>query len=191
MDGAKMTHTTETRHSDQQLVVDDTSTEAASFEHVSDLPQRAGPPPRTGSVAHGQLDQNGPVRLQEALWERMRPLDGVRTGHSGISSPESRALHLEQTLSRGPDDAFIVGNEFAHLHGAHDGSLHVTLPEGLAQVAIDHSWAELHPVARVRARPATLVMVYSPRHADELETVWRLVQASYAFARGEEPGERC
>lgn len=181
-----MTHTTETRHSNRHLVVYDTPTDAASLEHVWDLPQRAGPPPRTGSVAHGQLDQNGPVRLQEALWERMRRLDGVRTGHSGISSAESRALHLEQALSRGPDEAFIVSSEFAHLHGAHDGSLHVTLPEGLAKVAIDRGWAELHPVARAGARPPTLVMLYSPRDTDELETVWRLVQASYAFARGEQ-----
>jgi hypothetical protein len=188
MNGAKMTQTTEARDSNQHLVVDAAPTDAASLEYAWDLPQRAGPPPRTGPVAHGQLDQNGPVRVQEALWERMRRLDGVRTGHSGISAPESRALHLEQTPPRGPHEAFIIGSEFAHLHGPHDGSLHVTLPEGLAEVAINCGWAELHPVARAGARPPTLVMLYSPRDAEELETVWRLVRASFAFARGERCG---
>jgi hypothetical protein len=33
--------------------------------------------------------------------------------------------------------------------------------------------------------PATLVMIYGPRDEAELETVWELLQASYAFARGE------
>ncbi|MBB5641078.1 hypothetical protein [Cryobacterium roopkundense] len=33
--------------------------------------------------------------------------------------------------------------------------------------------------------PPVMVMVYGPRTADELDTVWRLVQRSYAFARGE------
>jgi hypothetical protein len=33
--------------------------------------------------------------------------------------------------------------------------------------------------------PTTLVMIYGPRDEAELETVWQLVEISYAFARGE------
>jgi Family of unknown function (DUF5519) len=149
------------------------------------LPQRTGPRPRTGPIVpHEQLDQNGPLAVQERLWARMESLDGVRTGASGISAPSSRALHLEPALAKGPASAFIVGTEFAHLHGAHDGSLHATLPEQLVGLATDRGWAELHPAAREGLRSPTLVMLYSARDLQELATVWLLVQASYAFARG-------
>ena len=81
-----------------------------------------------------------------------------------------------------------AGTEFAHLHGhgPADGSLHLMLPVSVARDAIENGWSELHPMARRGAAPQTLVMLYGPRDMEELEMVWRLVQASYAFARGEE-----
>jgi len=60
------------------------------------------------------------------------------------------------------------------------------LPVSVARDAIESGWSELHPMARRGAAPQTLVMLYGPRDMEELEMVWRLVQASYAFARGEE-----
>lgn len=68
----------------------------------------------------------------------MATLDGTRTGRSGISAPSSRALNLDPALAEGPDEAFLVGTEFAHLHGAHDGSLHATLPPEVVALAADH-----------------------------------------------------
>jgi hypothetical protein len=79
----------------------------------------------------------------------------------------------------------MIGLEFVHLHGAGDGSLHAILPHEIAGEAIEKRWAELHPLARRRALPAAIVMIYGPRDPAELEIVWRLVEASYAFARGE------
>jgi len=108
----------------------------------------------------------------------------VRTGRSGISLPESRALHLDAGLAHGPAEAFMVGTEFGHLHGEADGSLHLMLPEAVAAEAIEKGWAELHPLARRGTAPPTLVMVYGPRNELELETVWRLIEASHRFARG-------
>ena len=139
---------------------------------------------RVWRLPHQQLDQTPPAELQEELLRRMAALDGVRVGRSGVSLPESRALHLDPQLAHGPADAFMVGTEFAHLHGTSDGSLHAMLPEPEAAEAITKGWAELHPLAREGTAPATLVMIYGPRDKAELETVWRLVQASYAFARG-------
>jgi hypothetical protein len=112
-------------------------------------------------------------------------LEGVRPGRSHVSLPDTRALHLDPRLATGPGDAFFAGTEFAHLHGASDGSLHLMLPVSVAGDAIDKGWSELHPVARRGAGPPTLVMLYGPRDEAELEVVWRLVQTSYAFARGE------
>lgn len=150
-----------------------------------ELPARSGDRPTTGpEIPHQQLDQTAPVELQQELWRRMAGLDGVRTGRSGVSLPETRALHLDPALALGPPEAFMVGDEFAHLHGASDGSLHAVLPRDVATQAIERGWAEFHPLAGRRMLPATIVMIYGPRDRAELETVWQLVEVSYAFARG-------
>ncbi len=141
------------------------------------------------AMPHQQLDQTAPVALQEQLWQRMTGLEGVRAGSSGVSLPQTRALHLGTQLANGPADAFMVGTEFAHLHGADDGSLHLMLPAVVATEAIDKGWAELHPMARRGIAPATLVMVYGPRDEGELDTVWQLVETSYVFARGRAPSD--
>lgn len=135
-------------------------------------------------MPHQQLDQTAPASLQEALWRRMTNLDGVRAGSSGVSLPQTRALHLDPQVAHGPSDAYMVGTEFAHLHGEGDGSLHLMLPQQTAALAIARGWAEPHPLALRGIAPQTLVMVYGPRNDSELETIWRLIEASYEFARG-------
>lgn len=149
------------------------------------LPRRRGERPLTRPHnPHQQLTQNPDVRLQEALWARMATLDGVLAARSTVSLPDTRALHLHPDHAHGPEDAFLAGTEFAHLHGHADGSLHLRLPETAAAEAVSASWAEQHPMARAGVLPATLLMVYGPRDADELEQVWQLVRASYDYARG-------
>lgn len=138
-------------------------------------------------MPHQQLDQTAPVSLQEELWRRMTALVGVRAGSSGVSLPQTRALHLDTHLAQGPSDAFMVGTEFAHLHGEQDSSLHLMLPPQAAAEAIDKGWAEPHPLALRGIAPQTLVMIYGPRDEGELETIWRLIEASYGFARGSAP----
>ena len=160
-------------------------------QNTIQLPKRTGPAPQTGPmVPHEQLSQNAPSAIQEALWDRMRSLEGVRTGPSGISNPASRALHLEPRLAQGPPEAFLVGTEFAHLHGAADGSLHAMLPHPVEREAFEQGWAELHPAARAGIKPDTLVMIYGPRDEEELEVVWRLVEAGYGFAADSMEGRR-
>jgi hypothetical protein len=149
------------------------------------LPPRSGERPKTAtSMPHQQLDQTTPASLQEELWRRMSELEGVTTGSSGVSLPETRALHLDPQIAHGPGDAFMVGTEFAHLHGARDGSLHLMLPAEAASEAIDKGWAEPHPLALRGIAPPTLLMLYGPRDALELETVWQLIKLSHSFACG-------
>lgn len=156
-------------------------------ELMTTLPRRLGPRPRTGPIVpHEQLDQNGLPTIGEKLWQRRIGFPGVVAGPSGISAPATRAVHLEPKLARGPSSAFVVGTEFAHIHGAHDGSLHAALPpEAVAPLLVDLGWGELHPIARTGARPPTLVMLYGPRDEEELEAIWKLVELSYQYARGE------
>ena len=151
------------------------------------LPRRAGPRPATTPTnPHTQLDQQpAGAEQRELLAAAVFALPGVTERPSAISVPGARALWLTEGAD-GPPEAFLIGNEFAHLHPAPDQSLHLMLPPGLAEEAIEAGWAEQHPVARRGLIPANAVMVYAPRDDAEREVVEQLVRASHAFARGEE-----
>jgi phospholipase/carboxylesterase len=147
------------------------------------LPKRAGAPPETSKpdpslrTPHSQLSQNAPADMQEALLERALALEGVHQAESLVSVPGARAFVLAEALAGGPAEAFQRGREFAHLHPPRDGSLHMTLPPAVAEEVYGKGWGEPHPVSGTP-------MVYGPRDEEELEVIWRLVQASYRFARG-------
>lgn len=101
-----------------------------------------------------------------------------------ISVPGARAFVLAEDAARGPAEAFMIGREFAHIHPASDGSLHMMLPPDLAHEVEDQGWGEPHPVARMGLIPPTAMMVYGPRDEEELESVWEILRASHAFATG-------
>ncbi|MGZ3405568.1 MAG: luciferase domain-containing protein [Polyangia bacterium] len=146
---------------------------------------RTGPKPRTtSSNPHTQLDQNAPRALYDALAARMFALPDAEERPSRVSVPGARALWLRDGVEPGAADAFMIEREFAHLHPARDGSLHMALPHRRAETAIASGWAELHPIARLGYLPQTVVMVFGPRTPDELEVVWGLVLESYRNAGG-------
>lgn len=148
------------------------------------LPPRDGPRPHTTPRnPHTQLDQNAPPDLQERLFDRAKELPDVVLAPSMISVPGARAFVLADGAPAGPPEAFMVGREFAHLHPAADGSLHMMLPPDLARTVEEQGWGEQHPVARMGLIPETAMMVYGPRDDEELETVWQILRASHAFAR--------
>jgi hypothetical protein len=153
---------------------------------IADLPPRDGPrPTTTDEFPHSQVDQQpaDPAVLR-GLAERAFALDGVVERPSSISVPGARALVLADGRPAGPDAAFISGREFAHFHPGPDWSLHLALPDAVADRAIEQGWAELHLVARTPDFPGSVVMAYAPRDADEVEVVWTLLRASHAFAAG-------
>jgi hypothetical protein len=150
------------------------------------LLQRQGPRPQTTpSNPHTQLDQQpDDPGLHDTLAARVFSLPDVQERPSRVSVPGARALWLRDSVPAGPPEAFMVEREFAHLHPGADQSLHAALPPELAEAAIAAGWAELHPVARLGYIPPTTVMIYAPRNQEELDTVFRLVLASYQFAGG-------
>ena len=107
-------------------------------------------------------------------------------GASHVSVPGARAFHLDSDHAAGPPEAFMVGTEFAHLHPAYDGSLHLVLPETAAREVIAKGWGEFHPLVTQGVMPPTNIMVFGPRDDAELEVVEQIVRAAYANARGEE-----
>ena len=144
--------------------------------------QRRGPRPRTTPTnPHTQLDQNAPVAMQEALFAWTRALPGVVVGPSHVSVPGARAFHLP-ACGRPAPAGFMLEREFAHLHPARDGSLHMTLPPEVVERVIENGWAERHPLAGQHGMPTNIVMVYGPRDEEELEVVDALVRAAHAHA---------
>ena len=150
------------------------------------LARRPGSRPATTPTnPHTQLDQQPTGSEQrELLAASVFALPGVEERPSLLSVPGARALWLSERAA-GPPEAFMVGNEFAHLHPPPDQSLHAMLPPTLAVEAIEAGWAEQHPVARRGLIPANAVMLYAPRDDAERGVVEELVRASHAFARGE------
>lgn len=147
------------------------------------LAPRAGPRPRaTTRNPHSQLDQNAPPELQDALAARIFALPDVEEHPSLVSVPGARALWLSESIPGNPA-ALLVGREFAHLHPPSDGSLHLALPPELAERAVQTGWAEFHPMARLGVIPMSVVMVYGPRDAAEVEVVASLVEESWRWAR--------
>jgi hypothetical protein len=152
---------------------------------LADLPLRAGDRPQTNpQMPHQQVSQNAPAELQEALFERAAALPGVVVARSHVSVPGARAFHLDAAYAAGPQEAFFYGAEFAHMHPASDGSLHIILPEPLAREVIAKGWGEFHPLVVQGVMPPTNLMVFGPRDDAELDTVWRIVRASYEHATG-------
>jgi Family of unknown function (DUF5519) len=148
-----------------------------------EIPQRRGPKPETTRPTraerkpHKQLTQNAPGGLQEELLERVRRLPNISIGDSLVSVPGARAFHLHEDHARGPRQAFQAVREFAHLHPSEDGSLHMTLPPDLYDEVLAKGWGEPHPLSGT-------MLVWGPRDAAELEVVWGLIKASYAYSNG-------
>ncbi len=56
---------------------------------------------------------------------------------------------------------------FAHIHLIPDGSIHLTLPPGVQEDAIDAGWAEPHPLAGLPTISNRILLVYAPRTLEE------------------------
>ena len=148
------------------------------------LPQRGGDRPDVSwSIPQQQQTQNAPSELQEELFARIGAMAGVTGGPSRISVPGARSFTLDD--GAGPEDAYLVPQvgEFAHLHPAYDGSLHVALPAELAADVVAKGWGVPHMWAGTRLSPG-FVMVFGPRDLDELEVVTGIATASHRYAAG-------
>ncbi len=130
-----------------------------------------------------QVDQQpADPSVLDSVAERAFGLAGVVERPTCISVPGARALVLDEGCTPGPELAFMREREFAHFHPGPDWSLHATLPDATADLAIERGWAELHLIARTEDFPGSVVMLYAPRDEAEAEVVWLLLQASSEFA---------
>ena len=148
---------------------------------VVTLPQRIGQKPRTTTInPHQQYDQFATPEALRAALDAVKDLPGVRLGPSQRAPYGTVGLYVDD--GRGPEDAFMLGTEFAHFHPIPDGSLHLTLPPGIREDAIAAGWAEPHPLAGRPTVSKQIVLIYAPRTLEEAKTVALLVKASWAYA---------
>lgn len=155
------------------------------------LPTRSGARPETNPcLPHYQKTDNPSKAVWEALIKRVFSEQNTNfPGSTGphrslVSLPDSQALFLDGDPSVPCARAFI-GKEWAHIHGASDGSAHVGLSEADAATAIKAGWAERHLLAGKNGLVAGLVMIYAPRNDEEINVVLEILQAAYKFARGD------
>lgn len=160
------------------------------------------------TIPQVQLEQNNSREWQERVIAHVEALPGIQVGASGVGEQGTRGWHIPperklgmmtrflRPLTRsffppGPQDAFLIENEFAHLH--QDGSMHMPLPPGLAQVAWQNHWALPHPLAgktfsntHTRGEqvmvPSTNSIVFGPRNEHELAVVLYLLGECYTRA---------
>jgi Family of unknown function (DUF5519) len=150
------------------------------------LPLRHGPPPQT--TRHNpqqQLDQIPDESVYLQFRAQIESWPGVIKAHS-LRAPEGTiGLFLSQDEAKGPDSAFLLGTEFAHLHPLPDGSLHMVLPPHVHAAAIQTKWGIPHPMAGMPTVSPQTILIFAPRDEDEQRVVASLVKSAEQFARGE------
>ena len=156
------------------------------MSRVLNLTMRSGQKPETTSrLPHSQLTQHGPDHIIIKLHDWCFSLPGVENESSGISVPGARALIMHDGVTCN-NEAFMIGREFAHIHPHPDnGSMHVKLLSEDALEVTAKGWGEDHYLVTQGHYPKGLVMVFSPRDEEELETVKLIVKRSYEYACGE------
>jgi len=152
---------------------------------VQNLPTRHGPAPEvTTSNPQQQLNQI-PEAAEYAIFRQT-----VEQWPSVIKGPSLRApqgtvgLFLRDDDANGPEDGFLIGTEFAHLHPLPDGSLHMVLPPKMHAAALEAGWGVPHPMAGMPTVSTQTILIYAPRDADEREIVTTLIRSAEQFARG-------
>ena len=150
-----------------------------------ELPARPGAKPKTSAEPpHQQLDQNPPERAYALLKSRAFDFPHVDRRPSAISVPGAEALWLADEHLGGCAEAFMIGNEFAHVHPPYDGSMHAMLPPEGVRELLAKGWGEMHPLALTGQIPETAVMVFGPRDEGEVDVILDILSVSYDFARG-------
>lgn len=152
------------------------------------IPDRPGDKPTaTFAIPHQQLDQPAPIAVQDELIDAIAALPNILLWESPNSLPGAIGWVLGESLDVDENGDLIAGREVGHQHRSEVGSMHLNLPATASQIVLEKGWALLHPYSAAihGSREVDYLLIYAPRDAQDLQTVWLIVQASYAFARGE------
>jgi len=152
-----------------------------------ELSKRIGEKPKTNPLPpHLQYNQHSPLKIYHELADWMfSSFPKSREHETWISVPSSRALWLDENIKDTPIDGFMPpqpkSREFAHLHK--DGSIHVCLPQKDIDVVYEAKWGEPHPYKK---HGVNEILVYAPQNNEEMDTLKRVIIASYEYLTNEE-----
>src|SRR5512142_1178507 len=114
------------------------------------LPGRFGPRPRTtDGLPFRQVDQLPDPEIARRLTALCLELPNVQVRQPRMAVPGTLALAIPHRLARSPEQAFIDGREFCHVHPAPYGSLHLTISAAEVERVVALGWAERHPIAQL------------------------------------------
>jgi phospholipase/carboxylesterase len=159
------------------------------LDAINSLDSRRGPAPRmTPTNPQEQLEQfPTDWGIIEQLTEYAFSLAKVVERPTQIAPPGSRALTFEPMDATHKRDAFMVDLEFAHIHNPPIGSMHLTLPKSIRDIAIAKGWALRHPLAIRNIVSPNVTFVFAPRDLDELVWAKLLLTASHHYALQNHP----
>jgi len=161
-------------------IVASIATLAIAASQNPDLRPRPSPSPATtNSVPHVQIGVEPNPELTNELLGKVSSMPNVELRDTVISLPGAVGFWLAEGVGVARPETIVGGREFAHMHP--DGSLHASLHPALARNAVEAGWATMHPWSQTRPGWEGFVMIYTPSTREELDTVYRLVEASYAF----------
>ena len=134
------------------------------------IPKRAGVAPAVvGPIPHRQESESAPTYLVDALIDSINALPNVTVSTRG------------GYVGR-PFRGVGAPNWSAHIHhyedGDHqDGSMHIRMPQRVSAEIEEAGWGVRHPAYPV------MLLIYSPRNETEIETITKLVNLSFEFAK--------
>ncbi|KAF5125660.1 hypothetical protein E5D57_010350 [Metarhizium anisopliae] len=145
------------------------------------LPYRSGPRPRVVGIApQRQLDQHGARNSYHTLRRAM-----VKLGNgSPLKFGTERSCVEKHGLALFAKHALWTNcqGEIVHVHDS-DHSMHMCLhPDDIGEV-LAKGWGQMHPLARkgwflqMPVAP-NFVMIYAPRNEQELQIVYRIIEAA-------------
>jgi hypothetical protein len=148
-----------------------------------DFPRAGERPTVSTDGPQTQLTQQSPAGIWLQTLARLTAIPGVGHGPSSVSPPGSVALFpdavdspLVPEATLAPDGRF----EPAHIHDAHDTSMHVVLPPERGAELTALGWAEPHQYGDF----GTEFLVYGARDLDEQDAVLSIVLESLAWSTG-------
>ncbi len=121
--------------------------------------------------------------LSDVLFERLADLEGVELRES-LRSPSGTIGFVLANSDGTPEEAFLLGTEFAHVHVTQEHGLHLIVPESARTVAMERGWIEAHPVAGQPTVSPLTVLADAPRDEAEVNAIARLVRLADHHARG-------
>lgn len=153
-----------------------------------DLPARPGAQPETNDgVPHEQLDQTASVEADKALRRWLFGLPCIEEGPSVVSDATARGARYIDGCAEA-ETVFPFRGELTHVHRATGlGSLHLVLPTADADEVIAEGWGVAHPWdgRMMIGRPLRMIMVYAPRHLQDLPQVQAIIYRAYLWQTGQ------